>query len=397
MAGNTSEKKRGGLALARRLDFNAEFETEEPRHSDEEVIHDWVDRLLDLDPEKPTDRNSGKNAVDNLGLELQRQAANQSEMLKQPIRHLSKQATEGGDVGQALVNLQVSVEKIDPGKFNFEPGWVGRLIGRVPGVGTPIKRYVTRYRTVQSVIDSILKSLERGRDQLTRDMVTLTEDQQRMRLVTQRLTRAADLAKKLDAQLQARLDSGTGLKEEQRTFLAEEVIFPLRQRVLDLQQQLAVNQQGVMASELIIRNNRELVRGVNRALNVTATALQVGTTVALALESQKRVLEQVNTVGKATSDLIAGTAARLKTQGTAIHRQAAGTTLNLESLRGAFADLNTAMSDLSKFRREALPQMASTILEFDKLTAEGEKSIRRMEQSRRAQVSEHPPTKKSRS
>jgi uncharacterized protein YaaN involved in tellurite resistance len=305
-------------------------------------------------------------------------------MLKQPIRKLSKQATEGGDVGNALVNLQVSVEKIDPGKFNFQPGWIGRLIGRVPGVGTPVKRYVTRYRSVQSVIDSILKSLERGRDQLGRDIVTLGEDQNRMRQITVRLTRAAELAQQLDRQLQGRLDGDPSLKEERRTFLAEEVLFPLRQRILDLQQQLAVNQQGILASEIIIRNNRELVRGVNRALNVTATALSVGATVALALESQKRVLAQVNTVGKATSDLIAGTAARLKTQGVEIHRQAAGTTLSIESLKGAFADLNAAMADLAKFRREALPQMASTIGELDKLTAEGERSIRRMEESRRA-------------
>jgi uncharacterized protein YaaN involved in tellurite resistance len=67
-----------------------------------------------------------------------------------------------------------------------------------------------------------------------------------------------------------------------------------------------------------------------------------------------------------------------------IHRQAAGTTLSIESLKGAFADLNAAMADLAKFRREALPQMASTIGELDKLTAEGERSIRRMEESRRA-------------
>jgi uncharacterized protein YaaN involved in tellurite resistance len=382
MAPNTSEKKH--LALARRLDFNGEFESEKPRNADEDVVRDWIDRLMELDPEKPVDRNSGKDAVETLGLELQRQAARQSEMLKQPIRKLSKQATEGGDVGNALVNLQVSVEKIDPGKFNFQPGWIGRLIGRVPGVGTPVKRYVTRYRSVQSVIDSILKSLERGRDQLGRDIVTLGEDQNRMRQITVRLTRAAELAQQLDRQLQGRLDGDPSLKEERRTFLAEEVLFPLRQRILDLQQQLAVNQQGILASEIIIRNNRELVRGVNRALNVTATALSVGATVALALESQKRVLAQVNTVGKATSDLIAGTAARLKTQGVEIHRQAAGTTLSIESLKGAFADLNAAMADLAKFRREALPQMASTIGELDKLTAEGERSIRRMEESRRA-------------
>jgi len=38
----------------------------------------------------------------------------------------------------------------------------------------------------------------------------------------------------------------------------------LRQRIQDLQQQLAVNQQGVLAVELIIRNNKELMKGVDK-------------------------------------------------------------------------------------------------------------------------------------
>jgi hypothetical protein len=50
-------------------------------------------------------------------------------------------------------------------------------------------------------------------------------------------------------------------------------LFALRQRTLDLQQQLAVNQQGVLAIEIIIRNNRELIRGVDRALDVTISRI----------------------------------------------------------------------------------------------------------------------------
>ena len=78
---------------------------------------------------------------------------------------------------------------------------------------------------------------------------------------------------------------------------------------MDLQQQLAVNQQGVLATALIIRNNRELVRGVDRAIDVTISALQVAVAVAMAVAHQKVVLDKVEALNRTTSDMIAGTAA----------------------------------------------------------------------------------------
>ena len=61
--------------------------------------------------------------------------------------------------------------------------------------------------------------------------------------------------------------------------------------------------------------------------------------------------------------------------------------LDMDSLRAAFDDINIALDEISRYRREALPTMASTILELDHLTEEGEKSIQRMEQSGTAKTS----------
>ena len=36
-------------------------------------------------------------------------------------------------------------------------------------------------------------------------------------------------------------------------FVAEEVLFPLRQRIMDMQQMMVVNQQGAMATEIVIK------------------------------------------------------------------------------------------------------------------------------------------------
>jgi len=58
--------------------------------------------------------------------------------------------------------------------------------------------------------------------------------------------------------------------------------------------------------------------------------------------------------------------------------------LDMESLKSAFADINIALDEISRYRREALPTMAGTILELDQLTAESETAIENMERGRTA-------------
>ena len=94
-----------------------------------------------------------------------------------------------------------------------------------------------------------------------------------------------------------------------------------------------------MAIDLIIRNNVELMRGVDRATNVTVSALQVAVTLALALANQRIMLDKIHAVNETTDKLIASTAERLRTQGAEIHKMAAGTSLNIDALKKAFADI----------------------------------------------------------
>jgi len=382
-----SESKSDAALQALKLDLNIEQAKEElalPEPDADTKLRDQArsqaEVLLSFEPGDESAREQSRVAVEEMGRDLQRRSATRSRMLQQPVRDMAKGSEEGGPVAKSLVDLRIEVEKLDPVSIDLDPGWFTRLIGKIPGVGTPLKRYFMKYESSQTVIDSVVKSLEGGRDQLKRDNVTLSEDQKAMRDLTLHLIEQIALAQALDDAISYQLEREISHDDPRRQFIEEELLFPLRQRTMDLQQQLAVNQQGVLATEIIVRNNRELVRGVNRAVDVTVSALQVAVTVAMALAHQKIVLDKVEAVNRTTSDLIAGTAERLKTQGTAIHEQAAGTMLDMESLSSAFEDINIALDEISRYRREALPQMANTILELDRMTEEGEAAIGRLEQ-----------------
>lgn len=343
----------------------------------------FVAAVLELNPDAPEQvdlREKNIAAVDTLGAQTQKEAAHRSGMLKEPIRKLAKRGEDGGKVATSLVDLKTVVEELDPGRFDFKAGWFTRTLGMLPGVGTPLKKYFTRYESAQTVIEAIMRALDEGKHVLERDNITLSEDQKIMRALTHKLDRVIQLGMLVDQKLCYAVEREVPAEDPRKPFIEEELLFPLRQRIQDLQQQLAVNQQGVMAIEIIIRNNKELIKGVDRGKNVTINALNVAVTVALALANQKIVLDKIEAVNKVTNDLIAGTARQLKTQGVEIQKQAASSQLSMETLKQAFADINSAFDDISKFRQEALPMMANTIVEMDTLTSKAEESIRKMEQ-----------------
>lgn len=382
---NESNTESASPTLSLELDVvatRAELALVEPDPGEElrERARTQAEQLIAVDPSDQESRDSRRAAVESMGRDLQRRASSRSQMLQAPVRDLSRGGEDGGPIAKSLIGLRIEVEKLDPSSVDLDPGTFTRLLGKIPGIGTPLKRYFMRYESSQTVIDSIIKSLEAGRDELKRDNITLSEDQKQMREITISLADQTAMGQAIDEVIVDKLEQEISADDPRRQFVEEEVLFVLRQRTADLHQQLAVNQQGVLATELIIRNNRELMRGVDRALDVTVSALQVAVTVALALAHQKVVLDKVEAINRTTSELIAGTAERLKTQGTEIHQQAAGTMLDMDLLRSAFDDINIALDEISRYRREALPQMAETILELDTLTAEGEASIKRLEE-----------------
>lgn len=356
-----------------------------PAETLDSKANEFVNRILSMDTSNYSLRESQKSEIETFGLDIQREAAQKSEILKQPVKKMTEKSADGGEVANALVSLKLKVEELDPAKFNFAPGWFSRSLGFIPGIGNPLKKYFSQFESAQDVIGAIIKSLENGRDQLQRDTITLQDDQKSMREISDKLLQLVSLSQSIDQKLSYKLEREVAPGSEQSKFISDEILFPLRQRIIDLQQQTAVNQQGVIATEIIMRNNRELIRGVNRSLNVTVSALQVAATVAMALANQKIVLDKVNSINQTTNDLIGGTAQRLKTQGVEIQKNASSASLSLDTLKIAFQDLTAAMDDISNFRQKALPQMAGAIIEMDKLTQKAQESIHRLDKGNQAQ------------
>jgi uncharacterized protein YaaN involved in tellurite resistance len=370
-----------GLRQVMALDEVGDDEDDALRSKAEQAVQ----RLLDIDPSDIEEKRSGIAAVEHMAVGLQKKAARRSMMLSQSIHGLAKSGDDGGPVAGSLIELRAKVEELDPNRVDFSMNWFRRLIATLPFVGTPVSNYFSRYQSADAVLGDIVLSLERGRDQLKRDVITLEDDQQQMAELIEALKKVIAYGRWIDQTLADRIDNELRDDDPKADFLREEIVFPLRQRIMDLQQQLNVSQQAVLTIEIIKRNNKELIRGVSRALSVTVSALQVAVTLSLALVNQKIVLDKIEAVNRTTDTLIARTAENLKTQGVAIHKQAASTQLSMDTLKQSFGDIRAALNDIAAFRRDALPQMARSILEMDEMAEAATEVIENIDEGKQLQ------------
>lgn len=271
---------------------------------------------------------------------------------------------------------------LDPSALDFtKTGPLGKIFN-------PIRRYFERYKTADAEIASIVKTLDKGKNMLKNDNTTLEIEQADMRDLTKQLAQRIEMGTQLDMYLSNAVENAeaAGEDEEKIKFIKEEILFPLRQRLMDFQQLLVVNQQGIIAMEVIRKNNLELIRAVDRAETVTISSLRVAVTVAGALYNQKIVLEKVQMLNETTNNMILSTSKMLKEQGVAIQREAVEASISPDTLKQAFADTISALDDISAYKAKALPQIARTIEEFKEIAVEGEKQLQKLEKSRNVEL-----------
>ena len=334
-----------------------------------------TEELFTFDLGSLEDRRNIVSSIDTFGTDIVEKSTNKNELLNVRLADLTKMGGENGEVVNGLSQLQLQMKDLDPSGIDFaKKGPLGKLFN-------PVRNYFAKFEKADDVIAKTIQSLDKGKSVLKRDNTTLEVEQLALRDLTKKLSQQIELGMNMDEAISNAIDKAKteNVDEERIKFIEDEVLFPLRQRIMDMQQMQTVNMQGIIAMEIVRRNNKELIRAVERAESVTVSALRIAVTVASALYNQKIVLEKVNAVNEATNKLIGATSKMLKEQGAAIQQQAMETNISIDTLRAAFSDTFDALDSVTEYKAKALPQMQTTISEFRKLADEGEKRILKME------------------
>jgi uncharacterized protein YaaN involved in tellurite resistance len=349
------------------------------------VIEPKIDKLTDTIIDNffngTYNEEQKKRCINDLGMKHQTRLSSHNAILDQSMQMLAK-TQDGGTVAKDLLLLRNEVEVLNPHQYNLTaPATASAKFFRtIIGKKNPISRYLERYEKGSIVLKDITQSLLAGKEGLKDDNNILAMDKKSLRETLDGLSHAIKVGQVLDQKFEAKLrEMNQQEQPEDYRFLQEEVLFPLRQRIIDLQTALNVNQQGVITYDLLIRNNEELIKGVERSVTITTVALSVGVTAQFALNKQRIVLEAVKGTKEITEKILIGNAETLKTQGVEIQKGATEPTIAVEVLASAFTKLNEAVDDLSTFRINALAGMKESIGKLEELTRKGRDTIERME------------------
>jgi len=317
--------------------------------------------------------------------DIRKAAETSNRLLNTPVKAMREGGlTPVSTVSKTLMDLRRTVEDLDP----HQESTGKKFLGIVP-FGRNIQDYFRKYQSSQDHLNAILHALRSGQDELTRDNISLNMEKENLWQTMGRLNQYIYIAERLDAAIAARVAELTATDPARAKAMNEDVLFYVRQKHQDLLTQMAVSIQNYLSIDIIIKNNIELIKGVDRASTTTVSALRTAVIVASALGNQKLVLDQITALNTTTSNLIQRTSEMLKESSAGIQEQAASSTIGLQQLQEAFKNIYETMDSIDAFKARALTNMSQTISVLEQEVAKSRTYLERV-QNRPTQIAADP-------
>lgn len=338
-------------------------------------VDSYLDSLMTAAPRSPEFAAKATDVRTMGDGDIRRAAETSNRLLKSPVKALQEGGlAEGSKVGTTLLELRRTIEELDP----KEATGAKKFLGLVP-FGERVTDYFRKYQSAQSHLDGILHALRDGQDELGKDNAALNLEKQYLWEAMARLNQYVYVAERLDARLAAHISDLEGADPDKSRALRDDVLFYVRQKHQDLLTQLAVSIQNYLAIDIVIKNNIELIKGVDRASTTTVSALRTAVIVAQALGNQKLVLDQITALNTTTSGMIERTSEMLRDNSVKIQEQAASATIGLPQLQAAFQNIYATMDAIDSFKVQALDTMAATIGTLETEVSKSREYLERVE------------------
>lgn len=329
-------------------------------------VQRFVDDVLNAGLHQDTFK-SALNTIHSLGArEMRDAAAISNRLLSKPARILNQGAfADSGFIGNAIQQLQQLVEELDPGKYG-NLNRVRKLFGLIP-MGNRLNWYFAKYQSSQAQINHIVEALYRCQDEIKKDNAGINQEKSNLWGAVQRLHQCSYIGKRIDTLLSETLPQINSKDSERARVIEQDILFPLRQAQTDVLTQQAVSLQGYQAMEHVLRNNRELDKGISRATTTTISALRTAIMVAGSLTNQEHILGQVTALNRSVASSITAASRGIKHQAGRVQQMSDESNTEIDRLQQAFNHVHEAISSVADFKQKALDNMAQS---FDNLSRE---------------------------
>lgn len=220
-----------------------------------------------------------------------------------------------------------------------------------------MKRYFNKIKQEEKYICEMVEILERKKNILTNDNITLELE----------VNKIDDIIKNLEIEY----NNGIKLKEEIKNLCIDEelnvenILNSLDKKIYDIKEMIIVKQQSQIALEIIRRNNKEIIRNIDKIKNVTIEALNTAVIVAKSIYNQKLVLNGIDRLKSDTQNLILGTGKIIKNEGKEIYANASND--KLELMKEAFSNVLITIEEADEQNKKSIPESEIKIIELKKL------------------------------
>lgn len=337
-------------------------------------VQELKDRAVALVRELAETRGSRQleltDGLTNLGLQAQRTAGKELDLLRGRLGDMRKGSAVGADITKDMAELRSTLNQINPAEAG-KGGLLRRTLAFVPFVGNPavraLERIAVRYEPVYKEVSTIELRLREGRAMLARDNVELRklyEQVEQQQLVIRKNAYLTELVIREVGQSQ-QLSEDTQEKERFRNLLHD-----VSMRAQDLRTMEEVHIQFFVSIEMTRQNNNRLGQSVERTLALGTNVVMVGLAIQSALARQSRVMEATQRTREFLGNLIVANAAAIRH-----HTQEIGDIYNdpviaIEKITQAHNDLIEAMNEADKLKQEGIDSARENIAKLSQLSTD---------------------------
>lgn len=223
-----------------------------------------------------------KKKIDTFGKETIKKVEIKSKMFGSTVNQITNSVEYSNDIEKNINNLNTIVANLDPSNIEFSTK-KGLFFNST-------KKYLKKIKSKESTIKLLVENLKKEREILKRDNITLEIE----------IKKLEDIISQIEIEyqngIQLKKDVTNDFKKIQNKGIEEyyiqNIIDPLDKKLLDLREMAIVKNQSRLALEIICKNNRDIIRNLEKIQNVTMEALNTAIMTANSLNNQKAVLNK---------------------------------------------------------------------------------------------------------
>ncbi|WP_438503647.1 toxic anion resistance protein [Ectobacillus ponti] len=305
--------------------------------------------------------------LSSLGDKEQREAGETMAALKSPVTAMMNGKHD--EIPKTLLELRKTVSMLDPN--SMQASGMKRAIYKLFRKN-PLESYMHKYQSVDKQIESIIKSLLVGRDNLQEDSVGLQMLKEQSLQKIQALDKQVYFGRKLAEMLEEERQKPE--REKDRPLISD-ALEKVLVRTRNMQQAKSILLQSIASIDIIRKNNDKLLEAIRNAVTMTQNVVTVSASIQLALSNQRKSIDAVNATNDAIETMLVSNSRALKQNTEETTRLLENPAIGMDKLRESFQNVFAAIQASEESTERIIQSSKSFVKELDSFNDEMKRKL----------------------